>query len=46
MTVDDAKEILEKITELKRMLVRAQDFHNGCIMRDMEKNYMDKKVEE
>ena len=45
MTVDDAHRILEKIKELKMMLVRGQDFENASLMRDMEKEYLDKKVE-
>jgi hypothetical protein len=45
MTVDDAQRILEKIKELKILLVYGQDFENASLMRDMEKEYMDKKVE-
>jgi len=45
MTVDDAREILEKIKELKILLTKGQDFENGAILRDMEKEYMDKKIE-
>ena len=45
MTVYDAQEILKAIKELKHMLVKAQDFENGAKMRDMEKEYLDKKTE-
>ena len=45
MTVDDARNILEKIKELKILLTKGQDFENGALLRDMEKEYMDKKVE-
>ena len=45
MTVDDAREILEKIKELKILLTKGQDFENSAILRDMEKEYLDKKVE-
>jgi len=46
MTVDDASKILEKIKELKILLTRGQDFENASLMRDMEKEYMNKKIEE
>jgi len=46
MTVYDAREILEKIKELKILLTKGQDFENAGLMRDMEREYMDKKVEE
>ena len=45
MTVYDAKEILEAIKQLKILLTKGQDFECAAIMRDMEKVYMDKKVE-
>ena len=45
MTVQDTKEILEAIKELKHKLVKAQDFENGARMRDMEKEYLDKEVQ-
>jgi len=45
MTVDDAREILEKIKGLKILLTKGQDFENAALMRDMEREYMDKKVE-
>lgn len=46
MTVDDSIKILKLIKELKIALTRAQEFEDGCIMRDMEKKYLDKKIEE
>ena len=45
MTVDDAREILENIKELRILLTKGQDFENAVLMRDMEREYMDKKVE-
>ena len=45
MTVDNAREILDKIKELKILLTKGQDFENASLMRDMEKEYMNKKVE-
>ncbi len=45
MTVHDAKEIVEDIKNLKIKLTKAQDFENAARMRDMEKEYLDKKVE-
>ena len=45
MTLQDGKEILEAIKELKIKLTKAQDFENSAIMRDMEKEYLDKKLE-
>ena len=45
MTVQEAKEILDSIKDLKHKLTKAQDFENACLMRDMEKVFLDKKVE-
>jgi len=45
MTLDVASKILEKIKELKILLTKGQDFENGALLRDMEKEYLDKKVE-
>ena len=45
MTVADANEILLTIRELKILLVKSQDFENSAILRDMEKEFMDKRVE-
>ncbi len=45
MTLDEGHKILEKIKELKHLLIVGQDFENASIMRDMEKEYLDKKVE-
>ena len=44
MKVHQAKEIVEKIKELKILLIKGQDFVNAATMRDMEKQYLDKKV--
>ena len=45
MTLDDGREILDKIKELKHLLIKGQDFENASLMRDMEKEYLDKKLE-
>lgn len=41
----DVNEILTTIKELKRKLVYAQDYTNASIMRDMEREYLDKEVQ-
>jgi protein-arginine kinase activator protein McsA len=38
-------EILNKIIELKYLLVQALDFESAAAMRDMEKKYLEKKDE-
>jgi hypothetical protein len=45
MTVDEAQEIVKRAKELKILLVKAQDYYHGAQMRDIEKEYMNKKVE-
>ncbi len=45
MTVTEANKIIEAIKVLKIMLVKGQDFPNAVLMRDMEKHYLDKKLE-
>ena len=45
MKITEVNEILADIKSLKIKLIKAQDFHNGAIMRDMEKQYLDKEVE-
>ncbi len=45
MKLIEGTEILKAIKELKIMLVKGQDFPNASLMRDMEKHYMDKKLE-
>ena len=45
MTLEEGSNILKGIKELKYMLVKAQDFPNAALMRDMEKHYGDKKLE-
>ena len=46
MKVQEAKEIVEKIKELKILLIKGQDFVNAATMRDMEKEYLNRRVEE
>lgn len=45
MKLKEGSEILAAIKELKIMLVKGQDFPNAALMRDMEKHYMNKKLE-
>ena len=45
MTLEEGSKILKAIKELKIILVKGQDFPNAALMRDMEKHYMDKKLE-
>lgn len=42
--VGEAIEILNAIKELKILLVKAQDFENSALMRDMEGEYLNKKT--
>jgi len=44
ITVYDAMEIVQDIKSLKLKLTKAQDFENASILRDMEKEYLDKKT--
>lgn len=44
MDLIEANEILEAIKSLKNKLIRAQDFENATLMRDMEKEYLKKDV--
>ena len=44
MTVHDAMEIIQDIKSLKIKLTKAQDFENASVLRDMEKEYLDKKA--
>lgn len=37
------QEILDKIVELKFLLVYAQDYESAAMMRDLEKKYINKK---
>jgi len=46
MTVADANEIIDDIKALKYKLVKAQDFNNSAIMRDMERDYLNKEIKE
>jgi len=43
MTITQVNEILVEIKSLKYKLTKAQDFHNAALMRDMEKQYLDKE---
>jgi len=45
MTVEEANELLKQIRELKYAFTRAQEFESGAMMRDLERKYMDKKIE-
>jgi len=45
-TVDDIQKLLVKIRVLKYEFVKAQEFQSASFMRDLEKKYMDKKVED
>jgi len=44
MTITQVNEILAEIKSLKYKLIKAQDFHNAALMRDMEKHFLDKEV--
>jgi len=46
MKVQEVLEILEAIKNLKIRLIKGQDFVNAAVMRDMEKEYLDKKIPE
>ena len=43
-TVYNIIEVLKHIKSLKEKLINAQDFENASIMREMEKEYLDKKM--
>jgi len=43
-TITEINEIIESIKELKTKLIKAQDYHNAAILREMEKLYLDKEV--
>jgi len=45
MKITEVNELLAEIKSLKYKLTKAQDFHNAALMRDMEKQYLDKEVE-
>jgi hypothetical protein len=45
MKIADVNEIIEEIKSLKIKLVKVQDYHNASMMRDMEKEYLDKEVD-
>ena len=40
-TIDKINEILAEIKSLKSKLIKAQDFENAAILRDMEKFYLE-----
>ena len=44
MNIIDANEIIAFIKSLKTNLIKAQDYNNATIMREMEKEYLDKEV--
>lgn len=43
-TVEDMTLIIEKIKELKTLLIKAQEYESASTMREMEKRYLDKEV--
>jgi hypothetical protein len=45
-TVGKIENLLKMIRELKYEFVKAQEFQSASIMRDLEKKYLDKKVED
>jgi len=44
MNITDVNQILADIKSLKSKLLKVQDFENAALMRDMEKEYLDKEV--
>ena len=44
MKITELNELLAEIKSLKHKLVKAQDYHNASLMRDMEKEYLDKEI--
>jgi len=45
MKITELNELIAEIKSLKYKLIKAQDFHNAALMRDMEKEYLDKEIE-
>lgn len=45
MNVIDAYDVILKIKELKTALIKVQDYENATLLRDMEKKYLDGKVD-
>ena len=45
MKIREAQEIIEDIKSLKIKLVKSQDYYNASLMRDMEKEYLNKETE-
>jgi len=45
MKITELNELIAEIKSLKYKLIKAQDFHNAALMRDMEKEYLDKEIQ-